>query len=151
MYSASSGSVQPLPTSTWYKYSSWPKDSSTSFRPQFGLYIPHFVLERGGERERWGWVVPVSNYPHIRGNMLKRITCGLARRLTKLYGCWCQPGTDVVCNPPSKSPTHWQPETEVSSWQLDEVQLNEAQLDEVQLVEVQLVVTHVDTVQTFTS
>ena len=52
MYSASSGSVQPLPTSTWYKYSSWPKDSSTSLRPQFGLYIPHFVLERGGERER---------------------------------------------------------------------------------------------------
>lgn len=104
MYSASSGSVQPLPTSTWYKYSSWPKDSSTSLRPQFGLYIPHFVLERGGERERWGWVVPVSNYPHIRGNMLKRITCGLARRLTKLYGCWCQPGTDVFAIPHPRAP-----------------------------------------------
>ena len=85
--------------------------------------------------------MPVSNYPRIRGNMLKRITCGLARRLTKLYGCWCQPGTNVVCNPPSKSPAQWQPESEVSSWQVDEVQLDE----------VQLAVTHVDTVQTFTS
>ena len=47
-----------------------------------------------------------------------------------------QAGTNVVCNPPSKSPTQWQPESEVSSWQVDEVQL---------------AVTHVDTVQTFTS
>lgn len=96
MYSASSGSIQPLPTRTWYKYSSWPKDSSTSLRPQLGLYIPYFVLERERERERLCQVLNLISRPYV-----KRELC--VGWLTKSHGCWWHPGIMHLCYAPSGS------------------------------------------------